>query len=329
VTTEVLPDRPSAPPAGWPRIAVVIPVRNDARRLERCLASLARQDYPPESWELAVVDNGSTDDSAVVAGRFGAKVLLCPGLRVGALRNRGVAATTGDLLGFVDSDHEVPGDWLRAAAREFQSHADTTALGYPYLPPPDGTWVQKTWALHRLRRGHARRDAPWLASGNLFVRRAAFERVGGFREELVAAEDVDLCRRLAAAGGRVVADPAVANVHHGEPATLAHFVRKEFWHGASGLRALFGQQFSWRELLTLVYPLYHLLAAVGVIAGLAYGLATGAWGWLPVALAVLVLPPVLLAARTAWAVRRPGTLPALAALYLAYGLVRAAALFRG
>jgi glycosyltransferase involved in cell wall biosynthesis len=66
-----------------PIVSVVIPVRNDARRLAVCLASLREQDYPSDRYEVIVVDNGSDDDSREVARTFGARVLYYPKLHVG------------------------------------------------------------------------------------------------------------------------------------------------------------------------------------------------------------------------------------------------------
>jgi hypothetical protein len=168
----------------------------------------------------------------------------------------------------------------------------------------------------------------WLGGGNLFLRKADFDRLGGFDESLVAAEDVDLCVRLAEAGGRVVADPRISNIHHGEPATLWQFCRKEFWRGSSGIRAFFAHGMPLHELPSLLFPLYHLLAVLGVVVA-AIAVACGAsWLWLVLAAGLLGLPAVLLGVKTALQVRRPLAMPGLAVLYFAFGLVRAAALFK-
>jgi GT2 family glycosyltransferase len=218
---------------------------------------------------------------------------------VGALRNRGAEAAVGEILALVDSDHEVPPGWLTAGAGELAGDPDLHMIGSAYLPPPDGTWVQRFWALHRLRQSR-RAEVPWLASGNLFLRKADFDRIGGFDESLVAAEDVDLCVRMAAGQGRIVSDPKVANIHHGEPATLWQFCRKEFWRGSSGIRAFIAHGMPLHELPSLIYPLYHLLAVLGLA----------------------------LAGKTTVQTKKQLALPALAVLYFAYGLTRAVALFK-
>jgi glycosyltransferase involved in cell wall biosynthesis len=309
-----------------PLVSVIIPVRNDARRLAVCLKSLAKQDYPAGQVEIIVIDNGSQDDSVQVAEAAGAQVLVHPDLRVGALRNRGVEIARGELLALVDSDHEVPLGWIRAGAEELMADADLHMIGAPYLPPPQGTWVQRFWALHRLRNA-ARGEAVWLASGNLVIRKRDFDRIGGFDESLVAAEDVDLCVRLRASHGRIVSDMRVANIHHGEPRTLRQFFRKELWRGSSGIRAFVAHGMPLHELPSLLFPLYHVLGVAAVVAGVLAAQVGASWLWIASAAFVLVLPAVLLGLKTGLKAGQPLAVAPLALLYFTYALARAVALF--
>ena len=89
----------------------------------------------------------------------------------------------------------------------------------PYLTQPGPNWVQQHYDGLRARTT-GREDVTWLGSGNFAVKRADFERVGGFNASLTACEDVDLCNRLRLAGGRIVADPELRSVHFGDPRTL-------------------------------------------------------------------------------------------------------------
>src|SRR4029453_7412931 len=165
-------------------------------------------------------------------------------------------------------------------------------------------------------------------SGNLFIRKHDFDRIGGFDESLIAAEDVDLCVRLKEAQGRIISDMRLTNIHHGEPRTLWHFFRKELWRGSSGIRAFFAHGMPLHELPSLVFPLYHLLGLGAVVAAI-IALALGAsWLWLDVTLLALAMPAGLLGLKTSLQVHQPLAMPQLAVLYFAYGLARAAALFK-
>ncbi|HZL89048.1 MAG TPA: glycosyltransferase [Pirellulaceae bacterium] len=327
-TTETQSGASKSPEAhALPIVSVIIPVRNDAQRLAVCLASLRQQDYSADRCEVIVVDNGSSDESRDVARAYGARVLYYPNLRVGALRNRGVEQAQGEILAFVDSDHEVPTEWIRSGVQQLAADSGRAIIGSPCLAPANGTWVQRGWELHRLR-DRQRRETTWLGTGNMFLRRADFDRLGGFREDLVAAEDVDLCVRFAAQSGRVISDMRVANVHHGEPRTLWQFFWKEYWRGSSGIRAFIAHGMPLHELPSLVWPLYHLLAGIALVAALVYGIWVGSLLVPFTALVLFVAPALLLSVKTCWQVRRAASIPALAVLYLTYGLCRAAALFK-
>lgn len=310
------------------RVSVVIAVRNDAKRLRVLLSSLGAL---IESPQVIVVDNDSRDDSAQVAREMGAVVTVCPGLRVGALRNRGVSLAEGEVLAFADSDHEVPEDWIATGVRALtEDGEDVIAAGSHYLAPQNGTWVQKVWAVHRLK-GDAYEAVDWLGAGNLFVRRKDFDRVGGFREDLVAAEDVDLCHRLRQLGGRILCDKRIRSVHHGEPKTLWAFFRKEYWRGSSGVKAWISQGFPLRDLPSLLWPVWHLVLGVGVLLtliGLCFPMGVAWGGWFVVLLVGWVSPACLLAIRTGIREGELGSIPGLALLYFVYGLARMAALFK-
>jgi glycosyltransferase involved in cell wall biosynthesis len=317
----------SEAPASLPQVSIIIPVKNDVGRLKICLKSLKAQDYPGDGFEIIVVDNGSADESATVAAKMGAKVLCHPERRIGALRNQGVAASSGSILAFVDADHELPPDWLANGVHALQSDSAICAAGAPCVAPPKGSWVQRYWQVHRLRVVD-RQLVDWLGAGNLFVRRASFEQAGGFDEDLIAAEDVDLCLRLASQNGKILSDPAIRNIHHGEPKTLWQFFRKEYWRGSSGVRAFVRQGFPVRELPSLLYPAYYLLTAIGLILALGYAIRYGSATVILSALFLLVAPALLLAVNTCWRRRDSKALLPLAVLYLTYGLARAAALFK-
>jgi glycosyltransferase involved in cell wall biosynthesis len=312
-------------PVERPFISIVIPVKNDAQRLAVCLGSLKQQDYPTDRFEVIVVDNGSSDGSAKVAAESGAKVLVNPGLKVGALRNRGVAASRGSILAFVDADHELPRNWLPAGENVLLAEANIHAAGAPCVAPPRGTWVQRCWQLHRLKTKDRQR-VDWLGAGNLFVRREAFDQAGGFREDLVAAEDVDLCLRLRRQGA-IISEASIRNIHHGEPRTLAEFFRKEYWRGSSGIRAFVKQGFPLRELPSLLFPAYY---AVSVAALLVTLLAAWRISLTPamLVLAAIWLPGLMLAVLTSWRSKSARALLPLSLLYITYGLARAAALFK-
>src|SRR5262245_55400306 len=210
-------------------VSFIIPVRDDAFSLARCLSSIRKNGYPRDRLEFIVADNGSTDRSAEVARTHGARVLPLPGMRVPGLRNRAAAAARGDVLAFVDADHEISPDWI-ASAVDLLRDQRVAAVGALCSAPPGGTRIQRLYGLMRGRTS-GRRDTSWLGSGNLAVRRTAFEKLGGFDESLDTCEDVELCQRLRAVGWRIVADERLGSVHAGDPKTLRELFVSERWRG--------------------------------------------------------------------------------------------------
>lgn len=252
-----------------PLVSFIIPVRNDAVRLERCLTSITQNDYPRDLIEIVVVDNESTDSSAASARRYGAIVIKSSGTSVAAHRNRGARAALGSILAFADSDHEIDRRWIETAV-DVLSDPHVAATGSAYLTQPSANWVQRQYDGMR-SRSLRREEVNWLGSGNFAVKRAAFERVGGFNAALTACEDVDLCNRLRLAGQRIVADPALRSVHFGDPKTLKALFFGELWRGRDNLRVTFSGPRTFRHLRSAIVPIADLACIVAGSAALLTG----------------------------------------------------------
>jgi glycosyltransferase involved in cell wall biosynthesis len=261
-----------------PLVSFVIPVRNDATRLRRCLATVTANDYPPDLLEILVVDNESTDESAQVGIEAGATVLKSAATSVAELRNDAARQARGAILAFVDADHEIDRGWVRAAV-DMLSADDVGATGAPCLTDPSPNWVQRQYDAMRSRLV-AREEVQWLGSGNLAVKKDVFDDIGGFDATLTACEDVDLCNRLRQAGHRIVAEPAMRNVHYGDPRTLKALFYGELWRGRDNVRVTFRGPKTFRHLRSALIPIVDLIAmAAGLVALLlGYpGLAVTCW----------------------------------------------------
>jgi hypothetical protein len=247
-------------------LTFVIPVRDDAERLARCLRSIAANHVP--GVDVIVVDNGSTDESVRVAMTAGASVIDGADLTISGLRNAGARAARGRLLAFVDADHEIAPAWVHAARSVFADEG-AVAAGAP-CTNPGRTWVQRVYDGLR-RKPFTRSETEWLGAGNLAVRRMDFLAAGGFDEGLETCEDVDLCRRFRAAGRAIIADPALESVHLGDPDTLRDVFRGELWRGRDNLAVSFRRPLDWRCVASAVVPAVLLVAGailqISLIAG--------------------------------------------------------------
>lgn len=112
-----------------PTVSVVIPVKDDARKLRHCLAALDRQDTAPH--EVIVVDNASVDDSAAVARAAGARVLFESRIGIGIASATGYDHATGDIIARLDAD-SVPGPtWVAALGDAFAADSGLDAITGP------------------------------------------------------------------------------------------------------------------------------------------------------------------------------------------------------
>lgn len=242
----------------------IIPVRNDAARLRRCLESI-KASLGPIPCEIIVADNGSTDESADVARQAGVRLLSLPNRRVAEVRNDAAAAARGAWLAFVDSDNELDVGWSEAASLAIQDPT-VSAIGANYRPPANGTWVQHTYDLLRDHQP-GNRPTAWLPSGNLVVRRTAFEDIGGFDESLETCEDVDLCQRLARRGDQLLTLDRLRSTHYGDPATLSALFLGELWRGRDNLRVSLRAPLTLRSAIGITVTLATLAALVAIPVG--------------------------------------------------------------
>lgn len=156
-----------------PSVSVVIPVRDDAAALERCLARLAAQAVPP--LEVLVVDNGSIDGSAAVARAAGATVLHEDEPGILAAAARGFDAASGDVLARCDADSVVPRDWVARIRDAFAADPELDGLTGPGrfhdLPAPWSAVASAAYAAGTfVAAGAAIANVP-LWGSNMAIRR--------------------------------------------------------------------------------------------------------------------------------------------------------------
>lgn len=178
-------------------VSVVIPAYNEEKYLGRCLQSLRGQRHPASRFEVIVVDNASTDATAEIAGRFGARVVPEPRKGVARARQAGFLEARGPVIASTDADTVLPPDWLSRIAKHFSD----PNLGGVYGPVHwfDGSrhqqWALRypvTWGL--IMSNQVGRSLWW--GSNFAVRQDVFWRAGGFPVDWLAGEDTDLSLRV-------------------------------------------------------------------------------------------------------------------------------------
>lgn len=188
---------------GAPAVSVVVPAFNAASYLRRTLPALC--DSSGLSFEMIVVDDGSTDDTAESAAGYADIILRLPFQGGPAkARNAGAGESRGDILFFVDADVLLPRDALSRVVRFLDGHPSVGAVfgSYDEEPAGSGFISQFKNLFHHYVHQNAREAATTFWAGCGAVRKAVFFSAGGFPETYrsAAIEDVDMGYRLAGEG---------------------------------------------------------------------------------------------------------------------------------
>jgi GT2 family glycosyltransferase len=223
-------DHPTPPAAARPEVSVIIPAYNAAATIEACVRAVRAQTYA-QLYEILVVDDGSTDNTAALAEAAGAHVLRRPRGRPAAARNAGIAAARGSIICCTDADCEPVPEWLVELTRPLAASALTAAKG-TYATRQSSLvarFVQLEYEdKYDLMNGASTID--FIDTYSAAYRRAVLCQHGGFDERFDYLEDQELSFRLAAAGEAMVFAPA-AVVYHRHADTLWAYLRKKMTIG--------------------------------------------------------------------------------------------------
>ncbi|WP_372785104.1 glycosyltransferase family 2 protein [Phenylobacterium sp.] len=241
--------------ASTPKVSVIVPHYHDLDGLALCLASLGRQTYPKDRFEVIVADNASPEGAsaveAVIAER--AHLVVVPEKGAGPARNGGVAAASGEVLAFIDSDCVAEPAWIEEGVRSLQSfdfvggRIRVLVADPAQLTPAEA--FERVFAFNN--RAYVERQH-FTVTANLFCPRTLFDRAGGFKTGV--SEDVEWSRRAQATGFSLGYAP-LAVVGHPARRSWAELVGKwkrinaETWGLSAGEPARRLRWLAWTLLL--------------------------------------------------------------------------------
>ena len=201
-----------------PLISIITPVYNGGYAFVCCLLAIERSQFT--DYEFIVVDDGSTDESAEVARKFGAKILQTSGRQgPGAARNLGAKAATGKYLCFIDADCEICHDAIALLAQTLQSKPGIDALFGSYDDAPKATnfMAQYKNLMHHYTHQQGNGEASTFWAGFGVVKRSVFLELGGFdtkRFPRPSIEDIELGYRLKESGANIYLAKNLQVKHH-------------------------------------------------------------------------------------------------------------------
>jgi len=316
-------------------LSVIIPCRNEARYIARCLDSVVSSDYPKDRLEIFVIDGQSDDGTRKILEdyrrRYPYITVLENARRITPCAlNTGIRAARGTVILRMDAHARITPSYLSHCVNALSEYdADNAGGTMETLPATEGIIGRGIVRClsHRFGVGNSAfrtgvKKATFVDTvfGGCY-RRQVFDKIGLFNEQLVRTQDLEFNLRLKRAGGRTVLVPGIVSQYYAK-SEFGSFVRHNFRNGAwSVLPFLYSPivPVSARHLVPLAF-VSGLLAA-GVLTVIAPG--PGKW-----ILAAAAAPYLLLdlgaSFLTAWRDRKPSlalTLPFLfPALHISYGL---------
>lgn len=182
--------------------------------------------------ELIIIDNGSTDDTAAIATKSGARVEQEPVRGRSRARNRGIRVATGDLMLFLDADCRPSPQWLSRMLEPFENAKVGCVAGEIQL-----IYDSSELGAYLNAKGHLSQAVnfnhpflPYAGSGNVAFRRQVLDVIGGFDEDLYSGHDADICWRMQLETPFQIVLAKEACVDHFQSLTLAALVRQKRRH---------------------------------------------------------------------------------------------------
>lgn len=225
------------------KISVIIPVHNDPKGLRETLQSIIKQSFPPSTFEVVVVDNGSTDETTAVAGEFARKypeivtsIEENRTLSSYAARNAGIRISTGETLSFIDADMTVQKDWLQKIEQTF-STSNPDYLGCDVeITATAGTIAELFDKATGFPVEKYLKNSGFAPTCCLTVKRTVFDSAGFFDSRLQSGGDMEFGNRVKDKGFLLAFEPTIKMQHPAR--TSIHALLKKHFRVGKGLRQL-------------------------------------------------------------------------------------------
>lgn len=220
----------------WPRISVVVCSYNGARTIRDCSEGLLRQEYP--NYEVIVVDDGSTDETATITREYGFRLISTENQGLSNARNTGMEAATGEIVAYTDDDARPDPHWLTYLAATFMTTTHAGVGGPNIAPAGDGLIAECVanapgGPVHVLLSDQVAEHIPGCNSA---FRKTCLQAIGGFDPQYRAAgDDVDVCWRLQERGWTLGFNPAAVVWHHQRNSVRAYWKQQVGYGKAESL----------------------------------------------------------------------------------------------
>jgi len=220
-----------------PKISVIIPARNEADKIERCLEAVFSQSLKP--YEVIVIDGRSTDDTVEKTEKFPVRLFLQDYGACGAARQIGLENAEGEYLAFTDADCIPSRGWLHNLVTQLENEVVGAGGGIENVG--EGLWIESINLAQNAFVGGGssiqtrlfpeKRSVKSISACNSLYRKKDLMEVGGFNIHLSGADETELNRRLTKLKqGKLLYVPSAVVVHdHGR--SLKEFAKNMYHYG--------------------------------------------------------------------------------------------------
>ncbi|MCX6349183.1 MAG: glycosyltransferase [Candidatus Aureabacteria bacterium] len=206
----------------FPRVTVMIPVRNSPKFLADCLDSLLPQDYP--DYEVIVIDDGSSDNTAEVAKRYPVRLISSPRLGISSARNQAIRAARGEIVMTTDADLIVPRDLIRRLVAPLQDPGVGVTLAWWGIRNRENMVAALIYRVYEYIVRNIT-DADFFWGYCVAFRKSLVDEVGYFDETIPFVEDLDFAYRVIRTGRRIRLLKDVRVLHYFRDSLSIHLKR--------------------------------------------------------------------------------------------------------
>lgn len=215
-------------------ISVIVPAYNAQPYISRCIEALLSQSFNPNNYEVIVVDDGSSDQTADIIKNYPVKYVYQKNQGPATARNRGVKEAKGDIILFTDADCVPTGNWIEEMVRPFKS---------PHIAAVKGAYLtNQKEVVARLAQVEFEERFEMLKKADSIdmvdtysagFRKAIFSQMGGFDTTFPVAnnEDTDLSYKMSRHGFKMAFNPVAVVYHLKHPDSIKKYARLKFWRG--------------------------------------------------------------------------------------------------
>jgi glycosyltransferase involved in cell wall biosynthesis len=221
-----------------PFVNIIVPVYNGAAYIENCIGSLLRQSYPSEKYEVIIVDNNSTDNTAAVIKNYAVTYALEDRIQTSyAARNKGIQTALGDIMAFTDADCIADENWILNGVKPFEN-SHIGGVGGRVKAYKPGNYIERYQARKDVfgQRKHLSRSKLLQREGkivtcNAFYRKDVFAKIGLFNPTLVSGGDYDFSLRVQKETNYALHYEPDAIVYHQHRSSLVQFWKQYYKYG--------------------------------------------------------------------------------------------------